>query len=272
VRRTGCTGGVGNPETDIHYNAKWLLADIFHQIKFWHVCERGHRINHKQFDQNEWVACVEKKIPGTERIADVLLTNTLSGVSVALEVFHTHAVGAPKERECKTAGVDIIEIKALEKLKEMITVDSRDLDNEMEKCDSKNCARCQRDDKDQRAWRDACYRRWEQDERNHQELVEIELEQKRLQKILIQKQNATRDIERVEREKASTLKRLEEDRVKSLDLIEQERVRAQKRAFDREQREQKDARQRRPKPRTDDEDRLHKMRLEYKRMGIKIDF
>lgn len=67
-------------------------------------------------------------------------------------------------------------------------------------------------------------------------------------------------------------KRLEADRVKSLERIEEERIRVEKQVLDREQREREDARKRLPKPRTADEDRLHKMRLEYKRLGIKINF
>jgi hypothetical protein len=57
-----------------------------------------------------------------------------------------------------------------------------------------------------------------------------------------------------------------------LERLEAERLRVEKNTIDREARERADARKRLKKPRTADEDRLHKMRLEYKRLGIKIDF
>ncbi len=62
------------------------------------------------------------------------------------------------------------------------------------------------------------------------------------------------------------------DSSKCLERVEAERRRVEKQTIDREAREGADARNRLKKPRTADEDRLHKMRLEYKRLGIKIDF
>jgi hypothetical protein len=64
----------------------------------------------------------------------------------------------------------------------------------------------------------------------------------------------------------------EHDSSKCLERLEEERRRVEKQTIDREAREREDARKRLKKPRTADEDRLHKMRLEYKRMNIKIDF
>ncbi len=64
----------------------------------------------------------------------------------------------------------------------------------------------------------------------------------------------------------------EHDSSKRLERLEEERRRVEKQTIDREAREREDARKRLKKPRTADEDRLHKMRLEYKRMNIKIDF
>jgi hypothetical protein len=66
---------------------------------------------------------------------------------------------------------------------------------------------------------------------------------------------------------------LEATRVKDVARQEEERVRIAKRALEcKEERERETKRKKLRKPRTQDEERLHKMRLEYKRMGIKVDF
>ena len=76
-----------------------------------------------------------------------------------------------------------------------------------------------------------------------------------------------------ERETAVTLERLEIERVKSLKRIEEERVQTEKRALERQERERQELKPKGlQKPRTAEEARLHKMRVEYKRMGIKVDF
>lgn len=61
-------------------------------------------------------------------------------------------------------------------------------------------------------------------------------------------QEAAREVERVEQEQARTLLR------------------------ERQERQRKPSECRLPKPRTAEEKRIHAMRLEYKRMGIPVDF
>ena len=95
-RKTGCVGGNSFPETKLHYDTKWFLHDNFSKINFWRLCHMGHRISKNQYPALQWTAKVEKKIPGTGRIADVLLMNRITDEAVALEVLNSHAVGEKK--------------------------------------------------------------------------------------------------------------------------------------------------------------------------------
>jgi hypothetical protein len=156
--RNGCTGSSGCKETEIHYNAKWLLYDKFQQINFWRVCGCDHRINKYQFTGPEWTATVEKEIPGTTRIADVLLENSSTGKAIALEVCHKHAVDSKKEDECKLAGVPIFEVEA-----RAITAECRDLNNKLDKFGWDDCATCQRKEQERQRYNQACRVREEND-------------------------------------------------------------------------------------------------------------
>ena len=178
-RRNGCKGGTTCPETELHYNAKWLLCDIFPKINFWRVCHSGHRITKDQYTGPEWTATVEKQIPGTDRrIADVLLQNSHTGISIALEVHNTNAVEKKKREECALAGVYIIEIDA-----DSITPDNFDLDNEQNEYQCKDCSICIREDQERHERAERYRIWWHQNERERIAREDRERENKRLQTI-----------------------------------------------------------------------------------------
>ena len=228
-RRDGCKGAVGCEETEIHYQAKWLLSDIFTQVNFWRVCGYDHRVTKNQYTGPEWTATVEKGIPGTNRIADVLLENSSTKQVVALEVKRTHAVTVKKKEECELVGVTIIEVEADE-----VTPECRDLHNGLNIYESGGCGKCVENDLKRKA-RQAGYLIWkEQNERYRQELEEMEREQlrvanaareeqMRVQKIDMDLQDAARaaerelaDIGRRERQEVERLA-LEESRRRARD-------------------------------------------------------
>ena len=204
-RRHGCTGTEGCKETEIHYNAKWLLCDIFQQINFWRVCWCDHRISKNQYTGPEWTATVEKKIPGTKRIADVLLENSSTKEAVALEVYHTHAVKKDKKDECELAGVTIIEVEAAK-----VTPDCRDLNNELSQYEHDECGECVEEDLLRRARVKAYRARKEKEEHDRSEREELEREQLREQNIAMELQNAAREAE----QKREEIKRKELEEIK----------------------------------------------------------
>jgi hypothetical protein len=212
-RRNGCTGTTGCKETEVHYNAKWLLRDIFPQINFWRVCGYNHRITKKQYTGPEWTATVEKQIPGTTRIADVLLENSSTKEAVALEVYHTHAVAEDKKTECELAGVTIIEVEATHVVHGVevlaITPGCRDLDNELNQYEHDECGECVEEDLLRQARVKAYRARKEKEEHDRRAREELEREQLREQNIAMELQNAAREaeqkreeIERQEREES----------------------------------------------------------------------
>jgi hypothetical protein len=210
-RRNGCTGTNGCNETEIHYNAKWLLHDIFKQIKFWRVCD-GYSVNHRvgesyEYTGGEWTATVETQIPGTNRIADVLLVNSSTGKNVALEVYHTSEVKNDKKEECEEAGVTIIEVKAI-----YITSDCHDLHNRLNRCTRGACGECIEEDRiRQERFKAYCARR-EKEEHDRREREELEREQLCKHNIAIELQNAAReaDAKREEIERKEEFEEIEE--------------------------------------------------------------
>ena len=109
----GCSGKIPTPEAVEHNEAKWLIHDKLSEYTFWNVCGKEHLVGKSmQFDALEWNCTVEKKIPGTARIADVLLENMFTEEIVAIEVYNTHKVGFLKAQECKAVNVHIIEVLA----------------------------------------------------------------------------------------------------------------------------------------------------------------
>jgi hypothetical protein len=141
--RIGCGGGkVFAPESEAHYKAKWLLHDSFAAKTFRDVCGDKHVIETHTYTPLEWEAFVEKKIPETNRIADVLLWNSSTKEAVALEVYHTHAVDQVKYDECKNAGVRLIELRASE-----VNTGIHELDNIIHTCEWATCPTCEQDRK-----------------------------------------------------------------------------------------------------------------------------
>jgi hypothetical protein len=213
-RRHGCTGTEGCKETEIHYNAKWLLCDIFQQINFWRVCWCDHRISKNQYTGPEWTATVEKKIPGTKRIADVLLENSSTKEAVALEVYHTHAVKKDKKDECELAGVTIIEVEAAK-----VTPDCRDLNNELSQYEHDECGECIFHARVELERFEAYRARKEKEENEEYELS-----------VWIREQECAREeiraIERVEQERVR-------EEIRAIERVEQERVREEIRARER---------------------------------------
>jgi hypothetical protein len=248
-RRNGCMGTEACKETEIHYNAKWLLCDIFQQINFWGVCGCNHRVREDQYTGPDWSATVEKQIPGTKRIADVLLENSSTGKAVALEVYHTHEVDEDKQNECELAGVAIIEVKAI-----YITPDCHDLHNRLNKYEWGECGECVEEDRiRQERFKAYCARR-EKEEHDRREREESEREQLRKHNIAMELQNAAReaDAKREELKRREEFEEIEEivrrateenrrrERVQQElqreERMEQERVRQETRARERKER------------------------------------
>ena len=250
-RRNECKGTNGCNETEIHYNAKWLLQDIFKQVKFWRVCWRGHHVGPAgQYTGPEWTATVEKLIPGTKkkdkpgRVADVLLENSITKESIALEVHHTNAVSVDKKTECEEAGVFIIQVNATHlvhgKMVAAINPDCHDLNNELYEYECDECCQCVKERQKEQA-REKAYRAWyEQNERDRRELEDMEREQLRLDN----EAKAEKRIEQ-ERRRQETREREEAER------IEQERMRQ-------ETREREEAEERR----VQEEARIERERLQ----------
>jgi hypothetical protein len=259
-RRNGCTGNACK-ETEIHYNAKWLLSDIFQQINFWRVCGCNHRITKKQYT-GPWTATVEKQIPGTTRIADVLLENSCTKEAVALEVYHTHGVGMDKKTECELAGVTIIEVEATHVVHGVevvaITPDCRDLHNELNQYERGECGECEEEDRVRRERFKAYCARKDKEEHDRREREELKKEQ-------------LRDKEEHDRREREV--KQEQLREQTIAMELQNAAQQEIRARAREEREREEVRHvKKPRPLTLEEQRVHKMRLEYKRMNIPVNF
>ena len=221
-RKTGCTGGNSGPETKLHYDTKWFLHDNFSKINFWRRCHMGHRVSKNQFSALQWTAIVEKKIPGTGRIADVLLTNRITDEAVALEVLKSHAVGENKKNECDLAGVSIIEINA-----NNMDINSLDWNNELDQYDCEDCVECVRIEKEEQKMEQA---------RRARRAIEIEEEHRRniclenerlLQKELHKKVDEAINILRRKREEAKNIEKAkieENERLKKMVRDEAERL------------------------------------------------
>jgi hypothetical protein len=273
---TGCTGKIPTPEAVEHIKAKWLIHDNISEFTLYDVCGKEHRVEKgRQFDALEWNCTVEKKIPGTARIADVLLQNMFTEDVVAIEVYNTHKVGFLKAQECKAVNVHIVEVLAS-------TVNSgiRVLNNQRTCFEWDECVKCveanKRDEQmelDQmefdhaqfkiRQLREQAIQR-ELDELNKQH--QIELGKKKADQL-------AKDIAIKERNKSDQLakdiaiqeRNKEEKLVRDIAKRERETVRLAKQ-------QDLDRRKRLKKPTSFEEKRLEKMRVEYKRMGIKPTF
>lgn len=102
-------------ETEEHYYAKHFIAQNIHRCVFQTgKCKRcWTKILFP--GANQCIAEVEKRIPGTSKVADVLLSSMHKGKArAAVEVFHTHAVDADKRDACRRQGVAILEVTTAE--------------------------------------------------------------------------------------------------------------------------------------------------------------
>jgi hypothetical protein len=112
-------------ETKEHYDAKHFIASNIHRCVFavekctacmkrrFFVGRRCDEGNHQHI--HECIAEVEKRIPGTKRVADVAAMNSKSGnVVAAIEVFHTHETDSDKRKECAALGIPVLEVTTME--------------------------------------------------------------------------------------------------------------------------------------------------------------
>ena len=255
--RTGCMGIIPTPEAIKYNEAKWLIKDKLSEFTFWDVCGAEHRVGTShQFKASEWIATVEKTIPGTKRIADVLLHNIFTLESVAIEVCNTHKVCFPKAEECLAVNVHIIEVFA-----STVNFGIRVLNNQRTCHEWDKCEKCV------------------QEKRNRAELrAQRELDRKRDETVRAQKELDRKREETLDREQR------ERDRVELVELGKRNREREKERKREdqskrREHHEVQIARQkdldhrsRLPKPRNEEQKRVDKMRGAYKRLCIKIKF
>jgi hypothetical protein len=223
-RRPGCKGG-SNPESEIHYDAKWLLSKIFPQIDFFTFCVDGHPVGKDRFRTPEWTATVETVIPKTNRIADVLLYSSVTGKYVALEVHNTNAVTMEKYNDCKAAGVTIIEVKAIMKIKEevtaVITKNTTQLDNQLDKISCADCIMCQ----DLKKRKDAAKRkRREEDEQEELEWQRYR-HKKKLEREAAREQAASRELELAAQMASKEIELAAQNAAKELELAAQNAAR-----------------------------------------------
>jgi hypothetical protein len=227
-----------------------LIHNKLSEFTFYDVCGKEHRVGKcRQFDALEWNCTVEKKIPGTARIADVLLQNMFTEEVIAIEVYNTHKVGFLKAQECKTVNVHIVEVLAS-------TVNSgiRVLNNQRTCFEWDECVKCveaNKRDEQMRVQREFD-RKQSEIRRQKEQVVQRELDELNKQHLIaLGKRNRAdqlaKDIAIQERETARVAARV----AKQLDL---------------------DRRARLTKPSSSEEKRVEKMRVQYRRMGIKPTF
>jgi hypothetical protein len=106
-------------ETKQHYDAKHLIAKNIDKCAF--AIEKCPTCKCTKFYVGQEMggvmhihkchAEVEKKIPGTKRIADVAAISQATGrVVAAIEILHTHEVEPAKRLECNKQGVMVLEV------------------------------------------------------------------------------------------------------------------------------------------------------------------
>ena len=147
-----CTHKNGG-ETLEHYEAKHWIAKNLHACAFaveeCPTCRRkkcfvakNNVLLHKCY------AVVERKIPYTNRVADVLVIGPATCKPVAaIEMFHTHETDVEKIRECEAQGIAVLEIttEALESARDQHSFSSQNsllvIDTTAMKCD-RECVDC----------------------------------------------------------------------------------------------------------------------------------
>ena len=114
-------------ETMEHYNSKHWIAKNIAQIRFRVAsCPKCCKSRHLERWDGSYCVCaeVERRIPGTSRVADVLLVEKsvatgYTKVFSAVEVFHTHEVDEEKMAECKRVGVRVFEVASEHVMQDM---------------------------------------------------------------------------------------------------------------------------------------------------------
>ncbi|KAJ1468480.1 hypothetical protein T484DRAFT_1755108 [Baffinella frigidus] len=253
--RIGCSGGtVYTPESEDHYKAKWLLHDLFSTKTFRDVCAVDHVLKTYTYKAPEWKAMVEKKIPGTNRIADVLLRNDCTGEAVALEVCHTHAVDHVKYTECKKAGVHLIELSASDVNKGL-----DGLNNLITSPDWTTCCTCVKDRKRRQEEQQREDEWWDQRTKwNRKRLEEL----REFEKIKKEKQRVD-DAARVERNRLQEEIKKKEREEREL---QEEREREERKLQEEREREECKLREERDKLRKEREREERKLREECDRV------
>jgi hypothetical protein len=242
----GCTGKIPTPEAVEHNEAKWLIHNKLSEFLFYDVCGKEHRVGKgRKFDALEWNCTVEKKIPGTARIADVLLQNMFTEEVIAIEVYNTHKVGFLKAQECKAVNVHIIEVLAS-------TVNSgiRVLNNQRTCFEWDECVKCV-----------------EANKRDEQMRVQRNFDRKQSEIRQLREQAVQRELEKLNEQHLIELgkRKRAEQLAKDIAIQERETARVAKQL-------DLDRRARLVKPSSPEEKRLEKMRIEYRRMGLKPTF
>ena len=103
-------------ETLEHYEAKHWVAKNLHRLAFaveqcpQCLCKKNF-VGCGNVHVHTCVAEVERQIPGTNRVADVLVIDPKTYKTVAaIEVFHSHETGHDKRNECEAVGVAVLEV------------------------------------------------------------------------------------------------------------------------------------------------------------------
>ena len=234
-KKTGCTGRIPTPEAIEHNGAKWLIHDKLSEFIFWDVCGDDHRVgSSQQYDVLEWNCTVEKKIPGTKRIADILLENMCTGKFVAIEVLNTHKVDYLKAQECKAVNVHIIEVLASTVNAGIRVINNQRVCDEWDDCE--RCVQEKRNREELRAQKELDRKRDELIRgENEAELAELgkrkreEDEQRKREQEKVDREEARlAEIQRIEQE----IETAHQDRISEIERIklaqERERVKSEK--------------------------------------------
>jgi hypothetical protein len=196
-----CCGSLGCAESVEHYNAKWKVSEDYKSLQFWQNCPVGHRLSMSNFMEPAWLATVEKLIAGTKYRADVLFENKSTGETVALEIYHSHAVHCAKYEACEGLGVRVIEIDATE-----VNSGNRILDNRIRSTSGEFfCRKCIENEK-KRKWQLV-----EDAEEERRIAVEYERKRKIIAAKLADQMKIRTELDESERQRKA-LKQEEEDR------------------------------------------------------------
>ena len=111
-------------ETVEHYEGKHFIAKNISRCSFvlrsCFGCQKGVEFSRRmpggrELPASHCIAEVEKRISGTCKVADVALSDPVTGRQVAsVEVLHTHAVDADKWSACRQNGISVLEVSTRE--------------------------------------------------------------------------------------------------------------------------------------------------------------